>query len=59
MTNGNSAYVIPIYSNIEYMKIISGEHFGVMDIIGSTQFIGEDPDSWFDFKHNLKRQFSV
>ena len=51
MTNGLSSYVIPIYSNIEYMKIDPGEHFGVMDIIGSTQFIGEDLDSWYDFKH--------
>ena len=51
MTNGLSSYVIPIYSNIEYMKINPGEHFGVMDIIGSTQFIGEDLDSWYDFKH--------
>jgi len=41
------------------MKITEGEHFGVMDIIGSIQFIGEDIDSWFDFKHKLKRQFSV
>jgi hypothetical protein len=59
MTNGSSAYVIPIYSNAEYMKINSGEHFGVIDIVGSMQFIEEDLDAWYDFKHKLKRQFSV
>jgi hypothetical protein len=59
MTNGSGSYVIPMYSNAEYMRINSGEHFGVIDIVGSTQFIEEDLDSWYDFKNRLKRQFSV
>jgi hypothetical protein len=59
MTKGHSAYVIPIYSNIEYIAVTSGYHFGVIDIIGSVQFIGEDIDHWYENKHKINRQFSV
>lgn len=44
MTKGYSAYVIPLYGDIEYMRINSGEHFGTLDILGSVKFIGEDID---------------
>lgn len=36
MISGNAAFVLPSFKNVAYVQIEKGDHFGVMDIIGST-----------------------
>lgn len=62
LTNGKAAFVLPRYQNVQYIKIRKGNHFGVMDIIGSIR--DHDPDAeitscWFKLRTHLTRQFSV
>ena len=35
LTNGMASFVLPSYENTSYVNINNGNHFGVMDIIGS------------------------
>jgi hypothetical protein len=52
--------VLPIVKNYPYIRIEHGDHFGVIDIIG-TQLENDDGmlENWFENKNNLKRFFSV
>ena len=34
--NGMAGFVLPFFKNVAYIEIEEGDHFGVMDIIGST-----------------------
>ena len=36
LIKGKAAFVLPSYENTRYIDINSGNHFGVMDIIGSV-----------------------
>ena len=36
MMFGLAGFVLPFFKNVTYIEIDEGDHFGVMDIIGST-----------------------
>jgi len=36
MISGDAAFVLPFFKNVSYIQIEKGDHFGVMDIIGSV-----------------------
>jgi hypothetical protein len=57
---GLCGYVLPKYNNAYYIKIGEGNHFGLIDIIGSLLEGGhEDFDNWINYKDNIKRQFTI
>lgn len=59
MLSGNANYVLPSYDNVGYIDIKIGDHFGIIDIIGSS-INHEFPISrWFDSKNLLFRQFTI
>jgi hypothetical protein len=57
---GTANFVLPIVKNYPYIRIEPGDHFGVIDIIG-TQLEHDKGklENWFENKNNLKRFFSV
>ena len=57
---GIANFVLPIVKNYPYIRIEIGDHFGVIDIIG-TQLEHDHGriENWFENKHNLKRFFSI
>lgn len=60
LKNGLAGYVLPRHKNIMYIKLYKGQHFGMVDIMGS--FIENDDfdiDNWIQYKDSLKRQFSI
>ena len=60
MIVGEAAFVLPSFKNTMYILIESGDHFGVIDIVGSaSQNDNMDLDDWFQKKHLIKRQFTV
>lgn len=56
---GSAAFVLPFFKNVSYIEIDEGDHFGVMDIIGSTQEENIDTNEWYSKKQILKRQFTI
>jgi hypothetical protein len=59
MMIGSAAFVLPFFKNVSYIEIDEGDHFGVMDIIGSTQEENIDTNEWYSKKQILKRQFTI
>lgn len=58
--NGKAAFVLPSYRNSRYITINPGDHFGVIDILGSVSQHDEiDLNNWYDKKSLLKRQFTI
>jgi len=57
---GTANFVLPIMKNYPYIKINSGNHFGVIDIIGCQLEDDEDDLSlWYDDRANLHRFFTI
>jgi hypothetical protein len=57
---GAANFVLPIVKNYPYISIEHGDHFGVIDIVGSQLEDDESElDDWFENRNNLKRFFSV
>jgi len=52
--------VLPKHSNIKYINVNKGNHFGLVDILGSI-FKNEDIDleDWFLRKEKMKRHFTL
>lgn len=50
MMTGSAAFVLPFFKNVSYIEIDEGDHFGVMDIIGSTQEENIDTNEWYSRK---------
>jgi hypothetical protein len=57
---GIANYVLPIVENYPYIRVENGDHFGIIDIIG-TQLESDRGrlENWFENKSNLKRFFSI
>lgn len=57
---GTLGYVLPRHQNLMYIKLNTGNHFGVSCIVGS--FMKKDNfdiENWCSFKDLLKRQLTV
>ena len=59
MISGVAGFVLPSFKCCAYIQIHDGDHFGVMDIIGSTQIENVEICDWYNKKSILKRQFTV
>ena len=60
LIKGKASFVLPSYENTCYVKINKGNHFGIMDIIGSIVTNNElCQDSWFQRKELIHRQFTI
>jgi len=59
MMTGEAAFVLPSFENTRYINIHVGDHFGAIDIIGSSQIKEFAFEEWFSKRNLLQRQFSV
>ena len=59
MLSGLASFVLPSYANTSYIDIEIGDHFGVIDIIGSANSGQFNLKNWIDFKNKLYRQFTI
>ena len=59
MLSGKASYVIPYYSNTSYINIDIGDHFGIIDIVGSANVNKFDCKNWIEHKSLLYRQFTI
>jgi CRP-like cAMP-binding protein len=59
LTKGQVALTLPSFKSTPYVKINSGNRFGVMDIVGCCQLDNIETRKWFTHKSNLKRLFSI
>ena len=51
LLSGLASFVLPSYNNLSYIKIDIGEHFGIIDIIGSANSSQFDLKNWIDHKN--------
>jgi hypothetical protein len=51
MLSGSASFVIPYYSNSSYINIDIGDHFGIIDIIGSANVGKFDLKNWIEHKN--------
>jgi hypothetical protein len=59
MLSGKACFVLPFYSNSSYIDIDIGDHFGIIDIIGSANVSKFDLKNWIEHKKSLYRQFTI
>lgn len=59
LIKGKAAFVLPRYRNVPYIRIIEGNHFGIIDIVGSCQIHNIEITEWYKKKSLLTRQFTV
>ena len=62
LTKGEASFVLPQFEKTEYIKITSGNYFGVECIVGSMIKANnglENLSTWLNNKSVLKHQFSV
>ena len=55
LIKGKCGFVLPKYKNTTYIEISVGDHFGIIDIVGSilkTEFALE---TWFSHKDVISR----
>jgi len=57
--NGKASFVLPQYDNTKYINIQVGDHFGLVDIVGSCQSNDVDIDNWMEKKNVMQRQFTI
>ena len=59
LISGQAAFVLPSFRNSRYIQINTGDHYGVIDIIGSiSQTEDFEIYNWYDQRSNIKRQFT-
>ena len=51
--------MLPKYANQPYIKLDKYNHFGLIDIVGSSILNKFDIKDWYNSYYNLKRQFTV
>jgi len=56
---GEAEFVLPEYKNLPYISISNNNHYGLIDIVGSSIEEGFDIKSWYDHFYQLKRHFSI
>ena len=61
LKKGKCSFVLPSYSNVPYINIPEGCHFGVEDLVTCIEKIEEEDngDNWIQFKSRLIRQSTV
>ena len=59
MIKGKSSYVIPFFDNVPYIKMNVGDHFGIVDIVGSSATKNFELEKFIEYKNLLLRQFTV
>jgi hypothetical protein len=59
MLSGKANYVLPSFDNVGYIGIDIGDHFGIIDIIGSAINNNIPVSKWYDNKIMLIRQFTI
>ena len=60
MNSGAAHFVLPIYNYQKYISISDGDHFGLIDIIGSQHEIENgNLDNWYSNRHSLRRHFTI
>jgi hypothetical protein len=59
MLSGKANYVLPSFDNVGYIEIDIGDHFGILDIIGSAINNNLSVSKWYDNKNILIRQFTI
>jgi len=61
MNKGTAHFVLPIFNNQKYISVDDGDHFGLIDIIGSQFEIENDNnlDNWYNNRHELRRHFTI
>ena len=51
--------MLPKFNNQPYIRLDKYNHFGLIDLVGSSILGKFDIKQWYDHYHSLKRQFSV
>ena len=59
LTKGKGGFVLPSFENTKYINIRVGDHFGVIDIVGSITHNSLDFEDWMNRKDVIKRQFTI
>lgn len=59
LIKGKCGFVLPKFKNTTYIEISIGNHFGIIDIVGSILKTKFELDTWFSHKDILQRQFTV
>jgi hypothetical protein len=59
LIRGKASFVLPRFKNAQYIKINLGNHFGIIDIVGSCQIYNFELSEWYKKKAILTRQFTV
>lgn len=59
LIKGKCGFVLPKYKNTTYIEISIGDHFGVIDIVGSILKTSFELETWFAHKDVISRQFTV
>ena len=59
LIKGEAGFILPKYDNAIYIKIQEGDHFGIIDIIGSFSNDLMELEEWINKKSRLQRQFTV
>jgi hypothetical protein len=60
LQEGSCGYVLPKHDNFKYIRLMKGNHFGFVDILGSI-FKNNDIEleDWFFRKDKMKRHFTL
>lgn len=59
LSKGNAGYVLPKYENTIYINIQEGDHFGIIDLLGSCSNNFLDHNDWISRKTMLQCQFTI
>lgn len=65
LIKGTASFVLPLYDDAKYVNINVGDHFGVIDIIGSQpkeldiDLVNWVLNDWLFYKTRIRRQFTV
>ena len=52
LISGAASFILPSFDNTPYININVGDHFGLIDIVGSAQTCDIELEDWY-FKRNL------
>jgi hypothetical protein len=59
MIKGQAGFVLPKYENTKYIEIGIGDHFGLIDIVGSINKHEMHADEWISRRNMIKRWFTI
>jgi len=59
LIKGQAEFVLPQFADQPYLNVAHNNHFGLVDIIGSSLKHNFSMIDWYTNKNQLKRQFSI